>query len=218
MKKLILLFIICISFIISFALEGNAEGIFKITNANFDTSNSMFVISANDTTADSPIANDIKLVKLDGRAYFDINSSVITIPKQDWIFQTGHIKEIKISQFSNNPCTVRVVIFHDKDFNPSDIQFLRIKNHIIVKLKNTTICNNSYYQNTYRDEHSSSSDFYEYLTVATPISQAGDNIVGQIQDAFNTSAEQLFAKKELRLNTKFYIKPSVNSLLFHIMT
>lgn len=205
MKKLILLFIICISFIISFALEGNAEGIFKITNANFDTSNSMFVISANDTTADSPIANDIKLVKLDGRAYFDINSSVITIPKQDWIFQTGHIKEIKISQFSNNPCTVRVVIFHDKDFNPSDIQFLRIKNHIIVKLKNTTICNNSYYQNTYRDEHSSSSDFYEYLTVATPISQAGDNIVGQIQDAFNTSAEQLFAKKELRLNTKFYI-------------
>lgn len=205
MKKLILLFIICISFLISFALKGNADDVFKITDANFDTSNSMFVISANDTSVDLPIANDIKLVKLDGRVYFDIDSSIITIPKQDWIFQSGHIKEIKISQFSNNPCTVRVVIFHDQEFNPSNIQFLRIKNHIIVKFKNEDICNNSYYQNTYRDEHSSSSDFYEYLTVTTPVAPSNDNIVGQIQDAFNTSAEQIFAKKELRLNTKYYL-------------
>ena len=205
MKKLFFIFTICIMFFVSFALKVNAEELFKITDANFDTSNSMFVISANDTSVESPIVNDIKLVKLDGRVYFDIDSSVITIPKQDWIFQSGHIKEIKVSQFSNNPCTVRVVIFHDKEFNPANIKFLRIKNHIIVKFKDDGICNNSYYQNTYRDEHSSSSDFYEYLTVTTPVTPTSDNIVGQIQDAFNTSAEQMFAKKELRLNTKYYL-------------
>ncbi len=205
MKKLIKFIIICIMFIISFALKGNAEDIFKITNANFDTSNSLFVISANDTSVENPITNGIKLIKMDGRAYFDIDNTILTIPKQDWIFQSGHIKEIKINQFSNNPCKVRVVIFHDKEFNPSSIQFLRIKNHIIVKFKNGSICDNSYYQNTYRDEHSSSSDFYEYLTVTTPVNQSNDNIVGQIQDAFNSSAEQIFAKKELKLNTRYYL-------------
>ena len=205
MKKLFFIFTIFIMFLISFTLKVNAEELFRITNASFDTSNAMFVISANDTSADSPVAKEIKLVKLDGRAYFDINSSIITIPKQDWVFQSGHIKEIKISQFSNNPCTVRVVIYHDKEFNPSNIEFLRIKNNIIVKFKNSQICANSYYQNTYRDEHSSSSDFYEYLTVTTPVNQENDNLVGQIQEAFNSSAEQIFAKKELRLNTKYYL-------------
>ena len=205
MKKLFLLLTLCITFLLSFTLGVNAEELFKINNANFDTSNSMIVISANDTDVNTPIAENIKLVKLDGRVYFDINSSMITFPKQDWIYNSGPIKEIKISQFSTNPCVVRIVIYHDKDFNPSDIKFLRIKNTIIVKFKNGDICNNPYFQNTYRDEHSSSSDFYEYLTVYTPINSQNDSIVGQIQDAFNASTEQMFAKKELKLNTKYYL-------------
>lgn len=205
MKKLFLFFTLCIMLFLSFTHKVNADELFKITNANFDTSNSMIVISANDTDVNNPVAENIKLVKLDGRVYFDINSSIITFPKQHWIYNSGPIKEIKITQFSNNPCIVRVVIYHDKDFNPANIKFLRIKNTIIVKFKDGAICNNSYYQNTYRDEHSSSSDFYEYLTVTTPVNTQNDSIVGQIQDAFNTSAEQIFAKKELKLNTRYYL-------------
>ena len=201
MKKSVKIFIFLILCFLTFALKANAEVLHKITGANFDTSNSMIVISANDTSQEELIAENIKLVKLDGRAYFDINSAVITFPKQDWIYNSGPIKEIKINQFSNNPCVVRVVMYYDNDFNPDNIKFYRIKNHIVVKFKNSTVGDNPYYQNIYRDEHSSSSDFYEYLTVTTPI--ASDNIVTQIQDAFNT--EQTFAKKELKLNTKYYL-------------
>ena len=202
MKKFVLILILILAFFVSFTSKVSANELFKITDANFDTSNSMIVISANDSAL--PITENIKLVKLEDRAYFDLDSTIITIPKVDWIFNSGSIKEVKINQFSNNPCKVRVVIYYEKGFNPSNIKFFRVKNNIIIKLKNNAVCTNSYYQNTYRDEHSSSSDFYEYLTVTMPVS-SNDSIVGQIQDAFNSSAEQVFAKKELKLNTKFYL-------------
>ena len=93
----------------------------------------------------------------------------------------------------------------DDSFNPDNIKFFRIKNNIIIKLKNGTMCDNDYFHNTFRDEHSSSSDFYEYLTIMMPISSANDTIVDQIQDAFNTQAQELMARKELKLNTKYYL-------------
>lgn len=202
MKKLFGIFVLSIFFILTFALKVNAETIYKITNANFDTSNSMVVLAVQDEQG--VVAEDIKLVKLENRAYFDINSAMITFPKQDWIYNSGPIKEIKISQFSNNPCTVRVVLYYENSFNPDSIKFFRIKNNILIKFKNDEIVNNPYLQNTYRDEHSSSSDFYEYLTVTTPVN-TNETIVGQIQEAFNAQTEQMFAKKELKLNTKYYL-------------
>lgn len=204
MRKLFLLFILLISFIFAFAPKTYADELYKFTNANFDTSNSIIVLSAQDTS-ENFLNQNIKLVKLENKAYFDIDNAITTFPKQDWIFNSGGIKEIKISQFSVNPCKIRVVINYDNDFNPDNIKFLRLKNNIIIKLKNGIIAENDYFNNTYRDEHSSSSDFYEYLTVTTPVEQQPDTITGQIQDAFNVKAEQTFAKKELKLNTKYYL-------------
>ena len=196
--------LLVIFFIWLFALCANADELYKINNANFDTSNSVIVLSASDTQT-GHIAENIKLVKLEGKAYFDIDSAIMTIPKQDWIFNSGALKEIKINQFSTEPCKVRVVLYYDSDFNPDKIKFYRIKNHIIIKLKNSTVCDNPYFQNTYRDEHSSSSDFYEYMTVQTPVPAVNDTIVGQINNAFNAQTKQILAKKDLKLNTKYYL-------------
>jgi N-acetylmuramoyl-L-alanine amidase len=202
MKKLLLLFIFCITFLFAFAPKSYADEAYKFVNANFDTSNSIIILSAQDT-ADNFINQNIKLVKMENKAYFDIDNAVTTFPKQDWVFNSGAIKEIKISQFSVNPCKIRVVISYENGFNPDSIKFFRIKNNIIVKLKNGTIGDNNYYNNTYRDEHSSSSDFYEYLTISTPTTTQNNGVVDQIQEAF--SNEQTFTKKELKLNTKYYL-------------
>ena len=208
MKKLIILFIFLFTVIFTFIPKGYAEELYKFTAANFDTSNSIIVLSGKDTASGSVLDN-IKLVKMENpsRVYFDINSSIITFPKQDWTFNSGSIRQIKITQFSTNPNIVRVVMYYDTStgFNPDDIEFLRIKNSIIIKLKDKTICDNPYYHNTYRDEHSSSSDFYEYLTITTPVDQSEDTIVGQIQDAFEEQTKQLRERKELKLNTKYYL-------------
>lgn len=211
MKKLFLLLLFIITVFLTFCSSAFAEDIFKITSANFDTSNSVMIISAQDNTV-GQIMPDVKIVTLENpkRAYFDINSAILTIPKQDWTFNSSGIKQVKISQFTTNPDVVRVVMYLDDDFSTSDIKFMKIKNNIILKFKNT-MCQNPYFQHTYRDEHASSSDFYEYMTIYTPVKKAvtENNIVEQLQDAFNTTVQQVTSpdveKMPLRLNTKYYI-------------
>lgn len=200
-----------------------AEDVFKINAANFDTSNSLIILNIQDEST-QPVMNEVKLVKMENpdRVYFDIPSSILLIPKQDWKFNCKGIKEIKINQFATNPNVVRVVIYYDEAFNPSNLKFLRIKNNIIIKLKNTS-WEDEYFHKTYRDEHSSSSDFYEYLTVEVPDDTPKDTITEQIQEAFNTTLQQTpkmdsvnLKRKELKLNTKYYISkitPRPNGVL-----
>ena len=211
MKKLFILLLFIITVFSTFCSKAFAEDIFKITSANFDTSNSMMIISAQDNTL-GQILPDVKIVTLENpkRAYFDINSAILTIPKQDWTFNSAGMKQVKISQFTTNPDVVRVVMYLDEDFSTSNIKFMKIKNNIILKFKNS-ICQNPYFQQTYRDEHASSSDFYEYMTIYTPIKKeiTENNIVEQLQEAFNTTVQQVTSpdveKMQLRLNTKYYI-------------
>ena len=138
MKKIFITLTFLFVFLFTFVQKACSTELFKFTSANFDTSNSVIVLSAQDTQGSAVLSN-IKLVKLENpsRAYFDIDSSIITFPKQDWVFNSGSIKEVKITQFSTNPNKVRVLMYYDKGFNPSNIQFTRIKNNIIIKLKKT---------------------------------------------------------------------------------
>lgn len=213
MKKIFKYLLIFLFIIFTFTLKANAEEIFKITSANFDTSNAMIMLSAKEGNAGT-IMESVKLVTLENpkRAYFDIDSAVLSIPKQDWTFNSQGIKQVKISQFSTNPNKVRVVMYYDEGYDISQVKFLRLKNNIILKLKNNGY-SDTYFQNTYRDEHASSSDFYEYLTVTTSVTKkdAADDIVDQLQRAFNTTIPKLTTpeqseKLQLRLNTKYYIE------------
>ncbi len=228
MRRVINFILLFILITFTLCTKAFAGDVFKITSANFDTSNSVVVLTALDGT-NSQIMPEIKLVEMDNpkRAYFDIPSAVLTIPKQDWSFNSQGIKQIKISQFTTNPDVVRVVMYFEDDYQLSNIKFLRMKNNIILHFKNSICENNNYYQNTYRDEHSSSSDFYEYLTVTTPTIQKTEektDIAGQIQEAFSSTLEQASQilnpreKKELRLNTKYYIDKITaknNAVLFN---
>ncbi len=213
MKKIFKYLLIFLFLIFTFTLKANAEEIFRITSANFDTSNAMIMLSAKEGNAGT-IMESVKLVTLENpkRAYFDIDSAVLSIPKQDWTFNSQGIKQVKISQFSTNPNKVRVVMYYDEGYDISQVKFLRLKNNIILKFKNNGY-SDTYFQNTYRDEHASSSDFYEYLTVTTPVTKkdAADDIVDQLQRAFNTTIPKLTTpeqseKLQLRLNTKYYIE------------
>lgn len=221
MKKI---FIFIILLLISvFSPNVFAQDIYKITAANFDTSNSMIVLNIPDESI-NPVADELKIIKMENpsRAYFDIPNSILTIPRQNWKFNTKGITEVKINQFSTNPNTVRVVIYYDDDFNPSVLKFLRIKNNIIIKLKEPQ-WEDDYFHRTYRDEHSSSGDFYEYLTVEVPDDMPKESIATQIQQAFSTNTSQMpkmdtpnLIKKELKLNTKYYISqisPKPNGVL-----
>jgi N-acetylmuramoyl-L-alanine amidase len=99
------------------------------------------------------------------RVYFDIDNAMITFPKQNWSFETGKIKQVRISQNSINPCVVRVVMNVDDDFNLNNIKLLSIKNTILIKLKDLDPASD-YLHNNYRDERTSILDFYEPTKVS----------------------------------------------------
>lgn len=200
MKKIFLLLIFAITFTLSFVSRAYAEGTFKITAANIDTSNALLALTSSNLSEMADIQS-IKIVKLENpkRLYFDLPDTVLAGSKKDWHFAQGNIKQVKISQFSTNPDIVRVVIYYDNDSDMSGMEFLKVQNNIIIKFKDT-LAQNPFMQNTYRDDHASSSDFYEYMTVSAPVDIYDP--LAQINNAFNA---QTFLKQELRLNTKFYV-------------
>ncbi len=214
MKIIFKIFILFFLFICTFTQKVFAEDLYKVTSFNYDTSNAFILLTVPDTV-EEPVLKSIKVVKMENptRAYFDINSSVLTTPRQDWSFTANGLKQVIVSQFSTNPDVVRVVMYFDDDFDLSKVHFYRIKNNIIIKFKDIQ-AKNDYFQNIYRDDHASASDFYEYLTMTTP-DVPKDDVVTQIQEAFNT---QHTSRKELKLNTKYYIDsitPKQNAILLN---
>ena len=152
-KKLLLtIFFIMIFTQATFTQEVSTKEFFKITSVNFDTSNSMLFLTSPDNTTEA-IMKNIKLIKLEKpkRAYFDINSAVLTSAPQNWFLNSGGVKQVKISQFSTNPSKIRVVLFLDEDFDMTNLSFLKVNNNIVVKFGGG-LSKNEYFQQTYRDE------------------------------------------------------------------
>lgn len=230
-------FLLAIFFIIILTHAAFAQEVFRVTSVNFDTSNSLIFLTSPDNTTET-IMKNVKLIKLQNpkRVYFDINSAVLNTAPQNWFLNSGGVKQVKISQFSSNPNKIRIVMYLDEDFDQSKINFLKVNNNIVIKFKDlkNEMCQEGYFQSTYRDEKSSSSDFYENLSissdeinkVATAVNTTAksDEVMNQIQQAFGsistlssvnstTSSVKPISdnktvepiKKELKLKSKYYL-------------
>lgn len=222
-KKLLLTILF---FIFVFAQAAFAQEVYKVTSVNFDTSNSIIFLTSPDITAE-PILKNIKLVKLSNpqRAFFDIDSAVLTAPAQNWFFNSGGLKQVKVGQFSTNPNKIRVVLYFEEGFNVQKINFLKVNNNLIIKLKDA-MASNDYFQNVYKEEPSTSSSVYENLSISSEEppkvkiavnSTKSDAVLSEIQQAFNASTAPGSTvkptpvkateaiKKDLKLKSKYYI-------------
>lgn len=231
--------VLFIIFSIFFIAQAAFSQEFRVTSVNFDTSNSLIFLTSPDNTEET-IMKNVKLIKMENpkRVYFDINSAVLTAPPQNWFLNSGGVKQVKVNQFSTNPGKVRVVFYLEDDFDASKISFLKVNNNIVIKFKDVK-SGTDYFQNTYRDEKSSSSDFYENLSISSEEldktkqavnSESKDEVLNQLQQAFSSATPQNkdntkpvasvkspdIVKKELKLKSKYYmssIMPKTNSFL-----
>src|SRR5574344_86520 len=219
--------------LIFFAMTLNialADEVFKITSVNFDDSNSMVLLTSPDNTQE-PILKQVKLVKLSNpnRAYFDIPSAILMMPQQNWHFDYGDLKQIKVGQFSTEPNVVRVVMYYQDGANPSKTKILKLNNNIIIQFDEPKFLD-TYFQNTYREQRASGNDYYEYLTVSdseilkqTAKNNLNDEKLSQIQQEFNSdiskaTTQSEVKQKEFKLRTKYYLdKVSIkdNALLLN---
>lgn len=225
MIKKILLAIIF--FVAIFTQPALSQEVFKVTSVNFDTSNSLIVLTSPDNTVE-PILKNIKLYKLanPNRAFFDIDSAVLTAQPQNWFFDSGNLKQIKVGQFSTNPNKIRVVLYFEEGFNAQRVEFLRVNNNIVIKLKDA-MAKNEYFKPAYSEEHVSSGYVYENLSISSVEppkvniavnSEKSDAVLDQIQQAFNASTAPSATvktipvsandgvKKELKLKSRYYVE------------
>ena len=133
MKTFFKIVILVFLFLCTFSRSVFAEDVYKVTSFNYDTSNSFILLTVPDTIPE-PVLKSIKFVKMENptRAYFDIDSSILTVPKQDWTFTSNGLKQVIVSQNSTNPNIVRVVMYFDDDYDLSKIHFYRMKNNIFI--------------------------------------------------------------------------------------
>ncbi|MCM1338982.1 MAG: N-acetylmuramoyl-L-alanine amidase [Muribaculaceae bacterium] len=210
MKNILTKLFYIITFILVFAISTYAAD-FGITSVTYDNSSAVLVINTFDN--DSITLHEQPKLNIDEenhKAYFDINSAYLKCPAQNLVLTSTEIKEVQVKQISLNPNIVRIALTYNKNFNPKNIKLLRLNNTLFIKLKQPKMVN-YYFQHIYSDLKDNISDFYESLTIQTPILTASktNDFLDQINSAFNisqnTTAEYTLSRKNLILPSKYYI-------------
>lgn len=94
MKKLFIIFTLFVITLFTFVQKACAEEIFKFTSANFDTSNSMIVLTAQDTETGS-VLPDVKLVKMEIRQEHTL---ILTLPLLHSPSKNGFTKQVQLNK------------------------------------------------------------------------------------------------------------------------
>ncbi len=209
MKNIFVKLLCIFAFILAAALNVFAAEL-NITSVTYDNSASFLTINSFDNT-DFEFAQQPKLyvVEDEKKAYFDISSAVLKCSAQDIVVTSPGIREVIVKQFSTNPNVVRVVIYYNDGFNPNDIQLRKLNNTLFVRFKNPQL-QNYYFQHVYSDAVSSAGEVYEGITIQTPVLASQNNVLSQINSAFNLGAttqdqNYILTKKDLILPTKYYV-------------
>ena len=207
MKNIFFKFLFIFTFILNFMSPSFASDL-GINSVTFDNSSSFVTINSIDSD-DYVFTQTPKLivVKDENKAYFDINSAVLKCPLQDIVVNSDGIKEVVVSQFSTNPNVVRVVVSYNDGFNPNTIQLRKLDNTLFLRFKNPTV-SNYYFQPIYTEnkvvEH------YEPINIQNPVSVISNNILGQINSAFNlgqTTSDKnyILTSKDLVFHSDYYV-------------
>lgn len=207
MKNIFFKFLFIFTFILNFMSPSFASDL-GINSVTFDNSSSFVTINSIDSD-DYVFTQTPKLivVKDENKAYFDINSAVLKCPLQDLVVNSDGIKEVVVSQFSTNPNVVRVVVSYNDGFNPNTIQLRKLDNTLFLRFKNPTV-SNYYFQPIYTEnkvvEH------YEPINIQNPVSVQSNNILGQINSAFNlgqTTSDKnyILTSKDLVFHSDYYV-------------
>lgn len=208
--KSIFIKVLCIfTFILCSALNAFADDL-NITSVTYDNSGAFLSINSFDNgNYEFSARSKLYIIPEENKAYFDINSAILTCPAQDLVVSNPGIKEIIVKQFSTAPNVVRVVMYYNEGFKPEDIQLRKLNNTLFVRFNHPQM-QNYYFQHIYSDSAADVTPVYEGITIQTPVLTSQNNVLSQINSAFNPGAatqdkNYILAKKDLILPTKYYV-------------
>ncbi len=208
-KFLILFFILAVGIFSGAAFAAPV----KINTINFDNSDNMIFIGS--LSGPNEIMN-IKTFKLSNPNRFgiDIENAILTRPNSSWSFKNSKIRQVKFSQFSTEPAVVRMVVYYNNDLDTSKIRVYKVGTNIIFSYKKDFL-KQDYMENIYREQKSTSEDYYEYTTysedpqnnIPSPDYVRPEQIT-QVNQAFNSGNINTTAARVeplLKLKSRFYV-------------
>lgn len=208
MKNICIKLLCIFAFILSFVSTVFAAD-FNITSVTYDNSSAFLTINTFDNEdVNFSASPKLYIVPEEQKAYFDINSAVLKCPAQELVVNSPGINQIAVKQFSLNPDVVRVLIRYNEGYNPKNIQLKKLNNTLFVWFRQPQV-QNYYFQQVYGDVLSGISRFYESISIQIPVISNQNNIMNQINSAFNISGnaepEYVLTKKDVILPTKYYL-------------
>lgn len=208
MKNICIKLLCIFAFILCFISTAFAAD-FNITSVTYDNSSAFLTINTFDNEdVNFSASPKLYIVPEEQKAYFDINSAVLKYPAQELVVNSPGINQIAVKQFSLNPDVVRVLIRYNEGYNPKNIQLKKLNNTLFVWFRQPQV-QNYYFQQVYGDVLSGISRFYESISIQIPVISNQNNIMNQINSAFNISGnaepEYVLTKKDVILPTKYYL-------------
>lgn len=220
--KYILTFLI----FLSCALHVSAAPVIKITGLTFDNSDSIVILNSigkihlkNGENMEESSFNTIKKGYLTNpnRIYVDIENAILSGQSQTIVVNNSKLENIKLSQFSKNPNTVRLVFTYSKNMNKNDFKILANDRQIAFLYGKSLVASNKFttvYNNMTQGERRA--DIYEPVSFQTEIKEAvsannslvlpneitGQNLINKDNVTYKT---KLISPYETKLKSLYFL-------------
>lgn len=207
MKSFINKFLLLITFFMLTVLNAFALEPIKVNGLIFDNSDNLIFLDTKGTI-DNSVTFSKGILKEPDRIYLDINNAILTTPKKTYTAKYSGFNNIKVSQFTVEPKTVRIVFEYNKKFDVNSFKVLKTKDSIFIKTNKTLVDNSSLktvYSNSKAGERKT---FFEGATFNEVL--ASTLTPNEILISSNPENEIL---KELQI-TKKEIEPKTNSKFY----
>ena len=217
-------FLLTVFLFFTVAFAAQAAPVVKITGLEFDNSDNIVIINSigqvfpkimqtpedNDKSIRTP-ENIITKSFLDNpdRVFVDITNAVLTGNQKTYTLKNSSLNNVKISQFSTNPHTVRIVFEYNKKFDPKNFAVYANDRQIMIRYSSTLVGSEKFktvYNNMTQGERKV--DFLESVTYSSETKEKILNVAQTTEAQFQAVVED---EKNTKLKSLYYLD-SVSSL------
>ena len=208
MKSFINKFLLLITFFMLTALSSFALEPVKINGLIFDNSDNLIFLDTKGTI-DNSVTFSKGTLKEPDRIYLDINNAILTTPKKTYTAKYSGFNNIKVSQFTVEPKTVRIVFEYNKKFDVNSFKVLKTKDSIFIKT-NKTLVDNSSLKTVYSNSKTANrKTFFEGATfnevLASTLTPNEILISSNPENEILKELQITKKENEPKTNSKFYI-------------
>lgn len=208
MKSFIGKIFIFLFFILISASAYAAEPV-KINGLVFDNSDKLIYINLTGTI-DENVTFSKGYLKEPDRIYLDINNAILTTPKKNYNAKYSGFNNIKISQFTLDPKTVRIVFEYNEKLDLSAFKVYKNKDSVFIKTKRTLVNSpklKTVYSNSKADKRIT---FFEGAVYEDAVSSvlSADEVTVNTGNSDNEILKELqtgSSQKDYKINSKYYI-------------